>query len=136
MKIAISREPSLLHILREAIAIQARRHGIPGQEADHFAQEIEEAARNAIRQTGAGDPDIMLSVEMVAYPDRLEFILEGSRDKPESILSRLPGEIQPEASGKLLIQPPFDLSCCDVSFCEANRVRLVKRLPEKAPDQK
>lgn len=136
MKIAISCDPKLLHILRGALAVRARGHGVPDQEADRLAQGIEEAAYNAICQRCAGEAEILLSVETVAYPDRLEFIVEGSRGKPDSFPSRSPGGTQPEASEKFLIQPPSDLTCCDASFCEANRLRLVKHLPEKAPDQK
>ncbi len=136
MKIAISCDPKLLPILRGALAIEARGHGIPDPEADRLARGIEEAARNAIRQPCAGEAETMLSVETVDYPDRLEFIVEGLRDKPESILSPSPGETQLEASGKFLIQPPSDLACCDASFCEANGLRLVKLLPGNSVDQK
>lgn len=88
MKIAISSDTKLLPILGGAVRWEAREHGFSEADADSLASAVDEAAGNAIRQSS--QPGIMLSLEMVAYPDRVELILEGSGPKVHLVKSLPP----------------------------------------------
>ena len=125
----------LLHILRKVVKWHAREHGFPEAEADCLALTIDEAAGNVIRHTYAGQPGKMLSVEMVAYPDRMEFILEdaGPKVKGESARSGSLDSVPAEGPGTLFIQAYIDTSSYETSYGEGNRLKLVKFLPGKAP---
>jgi anti-sigma regulatory factor (Ser/Thr protein kinase) len=138
MKIAISSEPKLLHILRGVIRWQARELGFSEADTDCLALAIDEAASNVIRHTYGGRPGIMLSLEIAVYADRLEFILEdsGPKVKAESIRPRSFDDVRPGGLGTLFIQTYTDTSCYDASYGEGNRLKLVKFLPGKAPERK
>jgi len=138
MKIAISSEPKLLHILRGVVRWQAREHGFPDADADCLALAIDEAACNVILHTYGGQPGSMLSVEIVDHADRLEFILEdaGPKVNAELIRPRALDDVRPGGLGTLFIQTYVDTSCYDTSYCEGNRLKLVKFLPGKAPERR
>jgi anti-sigma regulatory factor (Ser/Thr protein kinase) len=135
MKITISSEPKLLRILRGAVRWQARENGFSETEADCLALAIDEAACNVIQHTYSNRPGMMLSLEMFNYPDRIEFILEdsGPKVKADSVRPRALDDLRPGGLGTLFIQTFVDSSCYDASYCEGNRLKLVKFLPGKAP---
>ncbi|HUZ47814.1 MAG TPA: hypothetical protein VMW54_14345 [Terriglobia bacterium] len=136
MKIAISSELRLLPILRGAVKSQASENGFSDADSDCLALAIEEAASHVACQAYAGQPANMLSVEIVAYPDRLEFVLEGLAPKagPELAEPHSPDEIRPGGSGTRFNSTDF--SCYDACHREGNRLRLVKFLPAKNPEKK
>ena len=136
MKIAISSEPSLLPILRGAVRSQAWEHGFSDADSDCLALAIEEAASHVACQAYAGQPASMLSVEIVAYPDRLEFVLEGLGPKagPELAQAPLLDETRPAGPGTRFNSTDF--SCYDTCHREGNRLRLVKLLPGKSAGKK
>jgi anti-sigma regulatory factor (Ser/Thr protein kinase) len=138
MKIAISSEPKLLHILRGVVRWQAGERGFSEADADCLALAIDEAASKVIHQTYAGHRGNTLSLEIVAYPDRMEFILEDSGPKvPEDAMRlRSADDVRRGGLGTLFIQTYMDTTCYDASYGEGNRLKLVKFLPGKGPERK
>ncbi|MCL5006367.1 MAG: ATP-binding protein [Acidobacteria bacterium] len=138
MKIAISSELKLLDILRGAVRWQTREHGFSEADADCLVQAIDEAASNVILQTYAGRPGNMLSLELVACADRMEFILEdaGPKVNRESTRPRSSDDMRLEGLAPHFIQTYMDTSCYDASYGEGNRLKLVKFLPGKFPETK
>lgn len=134
MRIAISSEPKLLPILRGAVRWQAREHGFSETDADGLALAIDEAAGNVIRYTYAGRPEMMLSLEIVAHPDRLEFLLEDSGSKVQAKAARFPSpeDVCPGGLGTPFIQTAIDTTCYDPGYGAGNRLKLVKFLPGQA----
>ena len=135
MRIAISSEPKLLPILQGAVRWQARESGFSEADAESLALAIDEAAANVIRYSYGGRPGLMLSLEMAAHPDRMEFILEDSGPKVKAPAGRspLPGDVCPGGSETPFIQTAIDTSCYDTGSAAGNRLKLVKFLPGKAP---
>ncbi|HVA00332.1 MAG TPA: ATP-binding protein [Terriglobia bacterium] len=132
MRIAISSEPKLLPILRGAVRWQALEHGFPEADADGLALAIDEAAGKVIACTYAGPPGMLLSLEIVAYPDRMEFLLEDLGPKVKAKAPRLPSpdDIPPGGSGTSF-QTTFNAIYYDPSYGAGNRLKLVKFLPGK-----
>lgn len=134
MKIAISSELTLLPILHGVVRWQARELGFSPAAADGLALAVDEAAGNVIRCTYAGQPGKMLSLEIVAHPGQLEFVLEdsGPKVKPAAVGSPAPEDVCPGCAGTPFIQTAFDRSSYDPSFAAGNRLKLLKFLPGNA----
>ncbi len=75
MRIAVSSEPRLLHILRGMVRYRAQQLGFSESEVEGLTLAIDEAAANVIRHTYKNRCDANLALEILTYPDRLEFIL-------------------------------------------------------------
>lgn len=121
--------------MRSAVRWQAQEKGFSEAEADCLALAIDEAASNVIRHTYKNHAGMPLSLEMLSYPDRMEFILEdaGPKVKAESVRPRALNDLRPGGLGTLFIHTFVDSSCYDATICEGNRLKLIKFLPGKAP---
>lgn len=133
MRIVLSSQPRLLHILRGVVRWVAVGSGFPETEADSLAMAINEAAANVIRHTYANREDARLALEFLRFPDRLEFLLEdwGPKVRVECIRPRPLDEVRPGGLGTFLINTLMDACSFDPSFTEGNRLRMVKYFPRK-----
>ena len=135
MRVTITSEPRLLHVLRGVVRHYAERVGFEGDEADRLCLAIDEAAANIIRHTYGNRRDGRLTLEVASFPDRLEFVLEdfGPKVQPEKIHHRPLDEVRPGGLGTLFIKTFVDACSYDESCREGNRLRLVKYLTGKVP---
>jgi anti-sigma regulatory factor (Ser/Thr protein kinase) len=137
LRVVISSEPRLLHILRGVVICRARQAGFSDSDADCLAMAISEAASNVILHTLGNRHDDRFGLEVNTYPDRMEFILEdtGPKVQPESIQPRALEEVRPGGLGTYFIKCFVDASSYDESFPHGNRLKLVKYLSPKAADR-
>jgi anti-sigma regulatory factor (Ser/Thr protein kinase) len=135
MRIVVSSQPRLLHILRAVVTWRALGAGFPESGAERLAMAINEAAANVIRHTYGGRNDALLALEIHSYFDRLEFLLEdwGPKVRAEEIRPRALDEVRPGGLGTFFINSYVDSSSYDESFTEGNRLKMVKYLHRKAP---
>jgi anti-sigma regulatory factor (Ser/Thr protein kinase) len=133
MRISISSEPRLLHILRSVVRWRSLEAGFPPSDAEYLALAIDEAAANVIRHVYGARPDATLALEIKSFVDRIEFALEdrGPKVKACDIQPRPLDDIRPGGLGTYFIRCFMDVSSYDESFAEGNRLRLVKYLPRK-----
>ncbi len=133
MKIVISSEPRLLHILRCAVRRRAQESGFSSADGECLAMAIDEAAANVIRHTYADRRDARLALEIQNFPDRMEFVLEdfGPKVPTEAIRPRPLDEVRPGGLGTFFINCFMDASTYDKDYVEGNRLRMVKYLPRK-----
>lgn len=133
MKLVISSNPRLLHIVRGVIRYCAQAAGFPEPDVDCLAMAIDEAAANVIRHAYDNRPDGRLSLEVLTFPDRLEFVLEddGRKVRPEAIRPRELGDVRPGGLGTYFIRCFMDQSSYDADYAGGNRLRMVKYLPRK-----
>ncbi len=133
MKLVITTNPRLLHILRGVIRYYAQAAGFPVADADCLAMAIDEAAANVIRHAYDNRRDARLSVEVLPFPDRVEFVLEdkGRKAQPEVIRPRSLDDVRPGGLGTFFINCFMDESSYDPDFDGGNRLRMVKYLPRK-----
>lgn len=133
MRIVISSEPKLLHILRGVVRYRAQEMGFPDSDAECLAMAIDEAAANVIRHAYGNRRDARLALEISTYPDRIEFVLEDSGPKvgAEVLRPRPLDDVRPGGLGTLFIHRFIDGCSFDEDFAEGNRLRLVKYLPGK-----
>jgi anti-sigma regulatory factor (Ser/Thr protein kinase) len=136
LRVVISSEPRLLHILRRVVHYRAKQAGFSDADADCLAMAISEAASNVIRHTLDNRHDDRFGLEVSTYPDRIEFILEdtGPKVQPESIRPRPLEEVRPGGLGTYFIKCFVDASSYDESFANGNRLKLVKYLSPKAAE--
>lgn len=136
LRIVISSEPRLLHVLRGVVIYRAKQAGFSDSDADCLAMAISEAASNVIRHTLGNRHDDRFGLEVNTYPDRMEFILEdtGPKVQPESIQPRSLEDVRPGGLGTYFIKCFVDASFYDESFLHGNRLKLVKYLSPKASD--
>jgi anti-sigma regulatory factor (Ser/Thr protein kinase) len=134
LRIAISSEPRLLHILRGVVIYRAKQAGFSDADADCLAVAISEAASNVIRHTLGNRHDDRFVLEVNTYPDRMELVLEdtGPKVQPESIQPRPLEDIRPGGLGTYFIKCFVDASSYDESFTNGNRLKLVKYLSPRA----
>jgi anti-sigma regulatory factor (Ser/Thr protein kinase) len=94
---------------------------------------IDEAAANVIRHTYGEQHDNRLALEIRAFPDRLEFVLEdwGPKVRSEQIRPRPLDDVRPGGLGTFFINSFVDASSYDEGFAEGNRLKMVKYLPGK-----
>ena len=133
MKIVLSSQARLLHILRGVVRWLAETSGFPEAEAESLAMAINEAAANVIRHTYGGREDAPLSLEVKKFPDRLEFLLEdcGPKVRAEEIRPRPLDEVRPGGLGTFFINSFMDGCSYDPEFAAGNRLRMVKYFPRK-----
>jgi serine/threonine-protein kinase RsbW len=133
MKITLSSEARLLHILRAVVTFRTEKAGFPEAEAENLALAVDEAASNVIRHTYGGRSEPRFALEIRTFPDRVEFLLEDSGPKvsPELIRHRSLDEVRPGGLGTLFINSYFDSVSYDADFAEGNRLRMLKYLPRK-----
>jgi anti-sigma regulatory factor (Ser/Thr protein kinase) len=131
MRITISSQARLLHVLRSVVRWQAQQAGFGDSEADCLSMAIDEAASNIIRHAYCNRPDGRLSVDVKRFDDRIEFSLEDSGPKvnPEKIRPRSLEEVRPGGLGTYFINCFMDAAIYDESFTGGNRLKLVKYLP-------
>ena len=128
MRMVISTQPRLLHILRGVVRYYAREGGFSDSEVNALALAVDEAATNVIRHTYHGSPSGRMALEVMDYADRLEFVIEDSGPKvqPERIRHRPLNEVRPHGLGTFFIKCLTDRCSYDEAFTEGNRLRLVK----------
>jgi anti-sigma regulatory factor (Ser/Thr protein kinase) len=133
MKLVINTDPRLLHIVRSVIRYFAQQTGFPETDVDCLAMAINEAASNVIRHAYDNRRDGRLSLEIVSYPDRIEFVLEdeGHKVQPETVRPRSLDDVRPGGLGTYFIRCFVDESSYDSTFAGGNRLRMVKYLPRK-----
>jgi anti-sigma regulatory factor (Ser/Thr protein kinase) len=136
VRVVISSEPRLLHILRGVVHYCAKQAGFSDSDADCLAMAISEAASNVIRHTLGNRHDERFGLQVTTYPDRMEFFLEdnGPKVRPESIQPRPLEEVRPGGLGTYFIKCFVDASSYDESFPGGNRLKLVKYLSPKAAE--
>jgi anti-sigma regulatory factor (Ser/Thr protein kinase) len=133
MRITLSSEPRLLHILRGVVRCRAQAAGFSEADAEQLAMAIDEAAANVIRHTYGEQQDNRLALDIRTFPDRLEFVLEdwGPKVSSEQIRPRSLDDVRPGGLGTFFINSFMDASSYDEAFAEGNRLTMVKYLPGK-----
>jgi anti-sigma regulatory factor (Ser/Thr protein kinase) len=128
VRIVISAEPRLLHIMREVVRYYARDVGFPESEVYRLVLAVDEAATSAIRHTYGSRPNGRLALEVRNLHDRLEFVIEdtGPKVRSDAIRPRALDDVRPGGLGSFFIKSFTDSSSCDEAFTEGNRLRLVK----------
>src|SRR6516162_1326683 len=128
IRLVISAEPRLLHIMREVVSYYAREAGFPESEVYRLALAVDEAATNVIRHTYGNRPNDRLALEVRNLLDRLEFVIEdtGPKVSADVIRPRALDDVRPGGLGSFFIKSFTDSSSCDEAFTEGNRLRLVK----------
>jgi anti-sigma regulatory factor (Ser/Thr protein kinase) len=128
IRMVISTQPRLLHILRGVVKYYAHEGGFSDSEVNALALAVDEAATNVIRHTYQGSPSGKMALEVMDYADRLEFVIEDSGPKvqPERIRHRPLNEVRPHGLGTYFIKCLTDRCSYDDAFTEGNRLRLVK----------
>jgi len=134
MRIVISSHPKLLNILRCVVRYCAKQVGFPESDVDRLAMAIDEAATNVMRHAYKDSLEGKLALNIQAFPDRMEFILEDSGPKvtPEAVKPRPLDEIRPGGLGTFFIHSFMDSCCFDEHYDAGNRLIMVKYLPQKA----
>ena len=133
MRVEITTDPRLLYVLRGGVRCRAVEVGFSPADADCLAMAIDEAAANVIQHAYGNRHDARLTVEILGFPDRIEFVLEdtGLKVQPDTIRPRPLDELRPGGLGTYFIQCFMDSSAYDENFPEGNRLRLVKYLPRE-----
>lgn len=133
MRVVMTSEARLLHILRGVVRWRTREAGFPVSDAESLAMAIDEAAANVIRHTYGERADGRLALEIRTFPDRVEFVLEdwGPKVRAEQIRPRPLDDVRPGGLGTFFINSFMDTSSYDEDFAEGNRLKLVKYLPRK-----
>src|SRR3974377_579942 len=106
IRMVISAEPRLLHIMREVVRYYARQAGFPESEVYRLTLAVDEAATNVIRHTYKKRPNARLALEVRNLLDRLEFVLEdtGPKVRSDAIRHRALDEVRPGGLGSFFIQ--------------------------------
>ena len=133
IRIAVSSEPRLLHILRCVVRCFAQDAGFTAEEADCLSMAIDEGASNIIRHTYGNCDNARLALEIRSYPDRMEFALEdsGPKVRMESLEPRPLDEVRPGGLGTYFMKCFMDSVAFDEHFPDGNRLQLVKYIPRK-----
>ncbi len=128
MRMVISTQPKLLHIVRGVVRYYAQESGFSENEVNALAMAVDEAAANVIRHTYHNNPGGSLALEVLDFGDRLEFVIEdrGPKVQPELVRPRPLNEVRPGGLGTFFIKCFTDLCAYDDAFTEGNRLRLVK----------
>jgi anti-sigma regulatory factor (Ser/Thr protein kinase) len=128
MRMVISAEPRLLHIMRGAVRFYGREAGFRESEVYGLALAVDEAVTNVIRHTYGNRPNGRLALEVRNLPDRLEFVIEdtGPKVRPGAIRPRPLDDVRPGGLGTFFMKCFTDSCSYDEAFTEGNRLRLVK----------
>jgi anti-sigma regulatory factor (Ser/Thr protein kinase) len=134
MEITITSEQKLVRVLRGAVRQRARESGFDEEDSERLASVIDEAACSVIRDAYQNRPGFKLSLQILSYPDRLEFILEdfGPKVPGRAVRPGAPYETRP-AGPSTIIRMSTDAVSYDENPGERNRLKLVKFLPGKEP---
>lgn len=134
MKIAISSEARLLHIVRSVIRWRAEASGFRPSDVEGLTLAIDEAVSNVIRHTYQNRPDGLVELEIRPFPDRLEFVLAdfGPKVREEAINPRRLEDVRPGGLGTFFINSFLDEICYDGDCVEGNRLKMVKYLRGRA----
>ncbi len=99
---------------------------------------IDEAAANVIRHAYRDRHDAKLALEILCYPDRIEFVLEdhGPKVQAADIRPRPLDDLRPGGLGTFFIRTFLDVAAYDENFVGGNRLRLIKYLPGKGSVKK
>lgn len=133
MKISISSHPKLLKILRSVVRYRANQAGFPEAETCSLVLAIDEAATNVIRHAYQNSREGILALQILTFPDRLEFVLEDLAPKIDydRCRPRPLDEIRPGGLGVFFINSYMDSCSFDKDFSPGNRLVMVKYLPGK-----
>ncbi len=133
MKIVINSDPRLLNILRGVVRYRAQEIGLPESDAEALALAVNEAASNVIRHAYCNRHDASLALEILNFPDRMEFYLEdsGPKVRAEMIRSRPLEELRPGGLGIHFINRVMDACAYDDDYAGGNRLKMMKFLPRK-----
>ena len=135
VRMVISAEPRLLHIMRGLVRHYVREAGFPESDVDGLAMAVDEAAANVMLHTYGNRRDGEMALEILNYSDRIEFVIEdrGPKVRSGAICPRSLDDIRPGGLGTFFIRCFVDSSSYDEAFTDGNRLRLVKYL--KSRDQ-
>ena len=133
MRIVISSDPCLLHILRGVVRFCAGEAGFPESDAESLAMAINEAAANVIRHTYKDCPNKKLALEILSFPDRMDFVLQdwGPKVNHQQVRPRPLDEVRPGGLGTFFIRTFVDGWKYEDDCAEGNRLRMVKNIPRK-----
>jgi serine/threonine-protein kinase RsbW len=133
IRIVISSNPRLLNILRGVVKYRALEIGLAESDAEALALAISEAASNVILHAYGGRHEAMLALEIVSFPDRVEFYLEDSGPKvsAETIQVRPLDGVRSGGLGLHLIDHAMDARSYDENYAGGNRLKMTKFLPRK-----
>ena len=131
LRISITSEPRLLHVLRGVVRWLAAASGFPAPDAECLAMAIDEAATNIIRHSYGNRADAKLALTVQAFPNRMEFVLEDQAPKIQGgFKPRQLEDVRPGGLGTYFINCFMDEVGYD-EVPEGNRLRLVKYFPRK-----
>jgi anti-sigma regulatory factor (Ser/Thr protein kinase) len=132
LRISITSEPRLLHVLRGVVRWVAAASGFCASDAERLAMAVDEAAANIIRHSYGHRTDNELALTAQVFPDRLELALEdqaprveGSKCKPRALEDLRPGGLGTYFINCFMDEVAYE----DVP--KGNRLRLVKYFPRK-----
>lgn len=133
MRIVINSDPKLLNILRGVVRYRAQEMGFSEADAEALALAVNEAATNVMRHTYVNQHAARLSLEVLNFPDRMEFFLEdsGPKVRAEAIQPRPLEEVRPGGLGVHFIRRVMDVCAYDEEFGGGNRLKMTKYLPRK-----
>jgi anti-sigma regulatory factor (Ser/Thr protein kinase) len=131
MRINLTSDPRLLGVLRAAVKFRAQEGGFAESQAEQVALAVHEAAANVIQHTYQNRRDARLDLEILTFPDRMEFLLEdaGPKVPAEALRPQASQELRPGGLGTQLMRQVMDTCALDDNFPRGNRLRMVKRFP-------
>lgn len=133
MRIVISSDPRLLHVLRGVVRYRAQEAGFGPADVEYLTLAIDEAVANVMRHAYGNRRDAKVALEILAFPDRLEFVVEdtGPKVEPEALRPRALDDVRPGGLGTYFINCCMDAISYEENFAGGNRLRMVKHLPPK-----
>jgi anti-sigma regulatory factor (Ser/Thr protein kinase) len=133
IRIVISSHPRLLNILRGVVKYRALEIGLTESDAEGLALAVSEAASNVIRHAYGNRHESLLALEILSFPDRVEYYLEDSGPKvsAETIQVRPIEGVRIGGLGLHLIDHVMDARSYDEKYAGGNRLKMTKFLPRK-----
>jgi len=127
----ISSEPRLLPALRGAMEQITAVFGWNQTDCRAIALALQEALTNKIRHAYRNRPDGVITMEIQARENDMEFRLTDQGDPPDpgKICARAAGSLTPGGLGTHIIRDVMD-SVFYSSSAEGNHVVLIRRFPE------
>jgi len=127
----ISSEPRLLPALRGAMEQITAVFGWNQTDCRAIALALQEALTNKIRHAYHNRPDGVITMEIQARENDMEFRLTDQGDPPDpgKICARAAGSLTPGGLGTHIIRDVMD-SVFYSSSAEGNHVVLIRRFPE------
>jgi anti-sigma regulatory factor (Ser/Thr protein kinase) len=133
MRVLISSQEGMLEVFRSAVKYHARDAGFSDWDIKKLAAAIEETAKDIIQHSYAGNPEGKLTLEILDFPDRVEFILEDSALKihEKTVHPRPLDEVCPGAIEAIARRCGIDSAGYERSHQNGNRLKMVKHLPQR-----